>query len=129
MKKIIFICTHNSVRSQIAEAFMNKYYSKEYVTKSAGITPTEVHPLAKAVMSELGIDISNQKSKSIQEFLDEDLDIAVTVCDETKKSCPTFPAKKTIHKGFKDPTTSDDIKQFRLIRDKIKNWIDKEFRN
>ncbi|HOJ95364.1 MAG TPA: arsenate reductase ArsC [Methanospirillum sp.] len=127
---ILFICTHNSARSQIAEGYINNRYGDRYTAYSAGTEVTHIHPLAIEVMNERGIDISGQRSKALSEFIDSDIDIVVTVCDGAKAVCPVFPGvKHTIHKEFMDPsaaTGSDEEKReiFRRVRDEIIQWID-----
>jgi arsenate reductase len=128
-KRILFICTHNSARSQIAEGLVNSLYSEKYKAFSAGTEPTRINPFAIKVMAEIGIDISKQGSKSLEEFINQDLDWVITVCDNANENCPFFPGgKKRIHKGFKDPTaiTGNDIEKltaFRTARDEILGWI------
>lgn len=127
---VLFICTHNSARSQIAEGYLKNRYGDRYTAYSAGTIITRVHPLAIEVMNECGIDISGQRSKALTEFFDSDIDIVVTVCDGAKAVCPVFPgAKRTIHQEFTDPsvaTGSDEEKReiFRRVRDDIIQWID-----
>lgn len=128
MKKVLFICTHNSARSQMAEGFVNFYYSPKVTAKSAGTIETTVKPEAIEVMKEIGIDISNHYSKSVEKFLEEQFDLVVTVCDNAAKTCPFFPGKKVIHKNFKDPSDfvgseQEKMKAFRKTRDEIKEWI------
>ncbi|RKY02042.1 MAG: arsenate reductase ArsC, partial [Spirochaetes bacterium] len=103
-KTILFICTHNSARSQMAEGLVNYYYSEYFQAKSAGTIPTMVNPYALAVMKELGIDISHQRSKPIEEFRNKTFDIVVTVCDSARETCPFFPGKIVLHRGFEDPS-------------------------
>ncbi len=128
---VLFICTHNSARSQIAEGYLKSRYGDRYTAYSAGTEVTQVHPLAIEVMNECGINISGQRSKALTEFFDSDIDIVVTVCDGAKAICPVFPgAKRTVHQGFTDPSTalgSDEEKReiFRTVRDEIMRWIDK----
>src|SRR4030043_2487316 len=87
--KVLFLCTHNSARSQIAEGLLRHIYGDKYEVYSAGATPTRVNPLAVKVMAEIGIDISGQVSKSIEEFKGRDIDFVVTVCKSTPRlSCP-----------------------------------------
>ena len=129
---ILFLCTNNSARSQIAEALVNHFYSKKYTAFSAGITPTRVNPNAKEVMKEIEIDISNSRSKSIEEFRNEAFDYVVTVCNDTKENCPFFPGRKLIYKSFKDPLVfksnkEKTLKEFRKVRDEIKKWIEHYF--
>lgn len=128
-KKILFICTHNSARSQMAEGIMKSQYGEYYDVYSAGTEPLEVNPYAIKVMKEVGLDISKQRSKSIDEFRDFRFDYVITVCDRAKESCPFFPRGVIIHKGFKDPSqssgTEDEIlASFRKTRGEIKIWID-----
>jgi arsenate reductase len=128
--RILFICTHNSARSQMAEGYMNAKYGNRYETFSAGTEITRVHPMAFAVMKEIGIDISGHRSKLIDEFFGKEIETVVTVCDSAQKACPFFPGAKTvIHISFPDPLactgTSDEcLLQFREIRDAIILWID-----
>lgn len=127
-KKVLFICTHNSCRSQMAEGLLNSIYGSNYEAYSAGIKPTNVNPYAVEVMKEIGIDLSKHYSKSIEDFKGSTFDFVVTVCDNAKETCPFFPGKKIIHKGFEDPAVfNGSIEQtldfFRKIRDEIKTWI------
>jgi arsenate reductase len=132
-KKILFICTHNSARSQMAEGIMKSLYSEYYNVYSAGTEPLEINPQAIKVMKEIGLDISKQRSKSLEEFRDFRFDYVVTVCDQAQESCPFFPGGIIIHKGFKDPSqssgTEDEIlASFRKTRDEIKVWINDAFK-
>ena len=128
-KTVLFICTHNSARSHMAEGLMNALYGDRYLAFSAGTEPSEVNPYAVRVMQEIGIDISGHRSKSVDEFLDQDLDYVVTVCDRAKESCPFFPGgRKPMHKGFQDPssaagTEEEKLAVFRRVRDEIRVWI------
>jgi len=131
-KKVLFICTHNSARSQIAEGFLNTLYRSSYEAHSAGIEPTSVNPYAIKVMTEIGIDISTHHSKSMEEFRGENFDYVVTVCDHAKEACPFFPGEIILHEGFDDPSeftgTEDEIlAEVRRVRDEIKGWIEKTF--
>lgn len=132
-RKVLFICTHNSARSQMAEGYVNARYSDRYEGFSAGTDVTKVHPLAIRVMNEIGIDISHQKSKELEEFFDYEIDTVVTVCDGANAVCPMFPgAKETIHVSFPDPssaTGTEDIQleMFRRVRDDILSFIDQQF--
>ncbi|MDN5353258.1 MAG: hypothetical protein PWQ09_14 [Candidatus Cloacimonadota bacterium] len=127
MKKILFICTHNSARSQIAEGLTNYFYSENWQAFSAGTQKTRVKLEATQVLKEIGIDISHHYSKTVEEIGDQQFDIVVTVCDSAKESCPFFPGKKVLHKSFADPS---DVKEaearlnaFRKTRDEIKKWL------
>lgn len=131
-KKILFICTHNSARSQMAEGIVNSLYGNQFEAYSAGTEPASVNPMAVEVMKEIGIDISHNSSKSIKEFIDKEFDCVITVCDHANETCPFFPGgKKRIHRGFKDPasvegTEEERLNTFRKIRDEISTWIEKE---
>lgn len=129
--KVLFICTHNSCRSQMAEGLLNDLDNTHYEAYSAGIEKTTVHPLAIKVMEEIGIDISNNYSKTIDQLKDISFDYVVTVCDGAIEVCPFYPGKIHIHQSFKDPSLldgdeGDQLHEFRKIRDEIKVWI-KEF--
>jgi len=133
-QKVLFICTHNSARSQMAEGLLQTIFGDSYEAYSAGVEPTSVSPYAVEVMKELGIDISDHRSKSIEEFRDIQFDYVVTVCDNAKEACPFFPGKKVLHQSFSDPGAVDGsideiLGSFREIRDDIKNWIEKTFKN
>lgn len=132
-KKVLFICTHNSARSQMAEGLLNHLYGDKYEAYSAGTQPTMVNPYAIRVMREIGIDISHQRSKNVQEFLGQDIDYVVTVCDHAHETCPFFPGGRIkMHQGFKDPSSSmgsekEILKEFRRIRDEIRDWLIETF--
>ncbi|MFN7170533.1 MAG: arsenate reductase ArsC [Candidatus Omnitrophota bacterium] len=127
--KVLFLCTGNSARSQMAEGFLRHLANNKFEVFSAGINPTQVNPLAIKVMSEIGIDISMQKSKSIMEFINRQFDYVITVCDNTKQTCPIFPGKyQKIHWNLEDPaqaqgTEEEKLKVFRKIRDRLKKNI------
>jgi arsenate reductase (thioredoxin) len=131
--KVLFICTHNSARSHIAEGLMNALYGKRYRAFSAGTEPSSLNPYAVRVMQEIGIDISDHRSKSVDDFLKQDFDFVVTVSDHAKESCPFFPGgRKSMHKGFQDPasfsgTEEEKLVVFRRVRDEIRDWIEKTF--
>lgn len=134
-KKVLFICTHNSARSQMAEALLRTLYGNRYEAYSAGTRPSRVHPCAMQVMAEVGADLSKHRSKSIEEFRGWVFDYVVTVCDHAKETCPFFPGgKKYLHSGFKDPsavhgTEEDTLREFRRVRDNIREWIVTTFGN
>ena len=127
-QKVIIICTGNSIRSQIAEGFFKKYKST-WEVKSAGTNPKGLNLLAVYVMLEKGIDISNQKSKNIDQFINSKFDYVITVCDNAKENCPYFAGGATyIHWSFPDPDTftgneEDKINEFRKVRDAIEKKI------
>lgn len=132
-KSVLFICTHNAVRSQMAEAFLNNIYGDRYTAFSAGSDPTQIDPIVTSVMGEIGIDTSNHQSKSLNIFKDSKLDYIITVCDQAYESCPYFPGGNLrIHKSFPDPSKlqgkhEDVVKEYRCIRDEIKKWIEMKF--
>ena len=132
-KKILFICIHNSARSQMAEEFMKKYGSGSYFSYSAGIKVSKLNPYAVKVMEEIGIDISNNKVKSIEGIMKfhTKFDIVVTVCEEGAVECPFIFADKNLHWNFNDPssltgTEEEILEKTRQIRDEIETKI-KEF--
>lgn len=132
-KKVIFICTHNSARSQVAEGYLRAKYHDRYEVYSAGTEPSQVNPFVVIVMKEIGINISHHTSKSLTQFLDMKMDLRVTICDNAKENCPIFPGGgQIVHKGFQDPdliqgTEKEKLNAFREVRDEIISWIDSEF--
>ena len=124
MKKVLFLCTGNSCRSQMAEGFLKQYSNFEVF--SAGTDPSDfVQPFAIEVMKELGIDISSHKPEAVQKYLNNEFNYVITVCDGAKESCPFFSGKvkNQLHIGFEDPDEKP-IEIFRQVRDKIKENID-----
>ena len=128
-KKIIFICTGNSCRSQMAEGLMRDAIGENFDVLSAGSNPSKVHPAAIKVMKEWGIDIQNQKSKSVNNYLEENIEIIVTVCQKANQVCPNFPNGRTkIHWNIKDPFHSwdseeRDLAPYRIARNEIKKKV------
>ena len=124
-KKVLFLCTHNACRSQMAEGFLNDRAGDRFEAVSAGSQPTEIHPLAIRVMKEIGIDISDQRSKSALDFLEEEFDYVITLCDNARRVCPAFPGEyEKIHWDLEDPAAGEDteeekLKIFREVRDRI----------
>jgi arsenate reductase len=131
MKGILFLCTRNSCRSQMAEGFAKKMLSKDLKIFSAGIEPKRIHPKAVKVMQEVGIDISQQKSKNISEIPIDKIDLVVTLCGDAAERCPIFPGKvERIHWHWeienpaKAQGSEEEIaKVFRKVRDIIKSFI------
>ncbi len=116
----------------MAEGFLKNLYGDRYEAYSAGTFPTAVNEHAIRVMAEVGIDISKNRSKSIDEFKWMEFDYIVTVCDDARESCPFFPGKQQIHKSFYDPALAkgdeeEVLNTFRRVRDEIKNWIIEKF--
>ena len=132
-KKVLFVCTRNSARSQLAEGMLNALMGDGYEAHSAGTEPTEVNPLAVKALEGIGIDISNHRTKSVQRFLDQKFDVVVTVCDRAKVTCPVFPgATKYLHRSFEDPSLwtgseEEKIEKFRHLRDEIREWLVETF--
>ncbi|KAJ3262248.1 hypothetical protein HK103_002661 [Boothiomyces macroporosus] len=134
--KVLFLCTHNSARSQMAEAILRKLDSdlpvSKYESFSAGTEKTLVRPLAIEAMQDWNVDMSKQYSKTLDEFLDQDIDLVVTVCDNANDTCPFFPrAKKRLHWSFPDPskavgTHEEQLAVYRTIRDQIAERIKNE---
>ena len=132
-EKIIFICTGNACRSQIAEGIMRQLAGDNFDVFSAGSHPSLVHPMSIKVMKEIGIDITSHTSDPISNFLSKNINIVVTVCDNADKVCPVFPGKvERIHWSIKDPfkgwgSNPDDLVNFRFTRDdlvvRIKNYL------
>lgn len=128
--RVLFLCYHNSARSQIAEGLLRHIAGDRFDVYSAGIEPTEVHPLAIKVMKEIAIDISNQSSKSASSLLSEHFGYIITVCDDTKEKCPTFPGVAIrLHWPFEDPAKASGSEEeklavFRRVRDQIKEKIE-----
>ena len=132
IKTVLFICTHNSARSQMAEAFLNALCGDKYEAKSAGVTPTELNPYVVKAMLEVGVDISTHRSKSIMEFQGQTFNYVVTVCDAARETCPFFPGEIEIDRSFPDPATftgTEDaiMRDVRVVRDEIKNWLESTF--
>lgn len=117
----------------MAEGLLNHLYGDKYEAFSAGTQPTHVSPYAIKVMQEIGIDISYHRSKNVQEFINQDIDYVVTVCDSANEACPFFPGgKQRMHQSFSDPSRiagseAEVLRSFRKIRDQIKIWLEKTF--
>lgn len=132
-KKVLILCTGNSARSQMAEGLLKHICQSAFEINSAGTKPSIVRPEAIKVMSEIGIDISGNGSKSVDEFINEQIDYVLTVCDNAKENCPYFPAKtRTVHHRFEDPAeVSGDEEQrlnaFRKVRDEIRGYFENDF--
>src|SRR5208283_2818324 len=128
--RILFLCTGNSARSQMAEGFMRDAAGDRFEVASAGTKPSTVRPEAIAVMGEIGIDIAGHRSKSVDQFTGQEFTYVITVCDNANAACPIFPgATKRLHWPFEDPAAvqgSDEERKvaFRRIRDQIKNRIE-----
>ena len=128
-RKIIFICTGNACRSQIAEGLLRNLASDKFSVFSAGSHPNQVHPMSVAVMEEVGIDISHHTSDPITDYIDHGIDIVITVCDNAKQACPVFPGNvEHIHWSIEDPFNGWDfdpldLDNFRKVREDINSRI------
>lgn len=134
--RVLFLCTGNSARSQMAEAFLRKYAGEKFEAHSAGIEPKGVNPLTIKVMDEVGIDISSHTSKGVDTYLDKiKFQYLVTVCDDADKNCPTvwLGVNQRLHWSFEDPakfegTDEEKLTKFRQVRDqieqRIKEWVE-----
>jgi len=133
--KVLFLCTGNSARSQMAEAFLNRHASENFEAYSAGLEPGAVNPLTLQVMEEIGVDMSGHYSKGLNQFLGKvHFGYLITVCDRAEQKCPIFPGMGVrLHWYFEDPATfegaeSEKLAKFRQIRDqieqKILDWLD-----
>ena len=131
--RVLFLCTHNSARSQMAEGFLRAIAGDRFEVASAGTEATRVHPLAIRAMGEMGIDVSGHTSKTIDAFLGQPWDYVITVCDSANQRCPIFPALTTrLHWSFDDPsqaagTGEERLDTFRRVRNeisaRIRQWL------
>ncbi len=128
--KVLFLCTGNSCRSQMAEGLVRRYLSKRWKAYSAGTQPKDsVHPLAIKAMAELGIDISKRKSKTVDKYKDKKFDLVITVCDEAAEECPVWLGSgKVVHISFPDPAKArgseeEQMAVFRAVRDDISRRV------
>lgn len=133
IQNVLFVCTHNSARSQMAEGLLRTLAGDRYAVYSAGTEPRGVHPLAARAMSEAGIDCSHHRSKHVEELDGVVMDFVVTVCDAARERCPYVPARiRGWHRGFEDPSASvgseaERLAAFRRVRDEIRAWLEDEF--
>ncbi|HKG80200.1 MAG TPA: arsenate reductase ArsC [Pyrinomonadaceae bacterium] len=125
MKRVLFLCTGNSARSQMAEGLLRHMAGDRFEVASAGVSPTRLRPEATEVMREIGIDISQQRSKAVDDFVDREFDYVITVCDNANEQCPVFPGTTNrIHWSFDDPAAVEGeelarLAVFRSVRDEI----------
>ncbi len=121
-KTVLFICTGNSARSQMAEGLLRHMAGDRYDVASAGTAPKGLHPRTAEVMKEVGIDVSGHTSKDLDPFIGRDYDYVVTVCDRAKEHCPVFPGASPLHWSFDDPADAPaerELEAFRRVRDEI----------
>ncbi|MEX0896348.1 MAG: arsenate reductase ArsC [Patescibacteria group bacterium] len=130
--KVLFLCTHNSARSQMAEGLLRYLGGSKFEVFSAGTEQTFVRPEAVQVMKEIGIDISAQTSKTLDTYLDQQFDTVITVCEQATESCPVFPnVKQRIHWSFPDPSKAKGnpekiLSVYREVRDLMRERIERE---
>ena len=128
-KKVLFVCIHNSARSQMAEELLRKYGGDRFEVESAGTKPGIVRPEAIVVMKEVDIDITAHRSKHVQEFNGQHFEYVLTVCDNAKESCPVFFGTATrLHQNFTDPAVVEGSQEkrmaaFRTVRDEIRSYL------
>jgi len=130
--RVLFLCTHNSCRSQMAEGWARALRAKDLEAFSAGTEPSRVDPVALKVMAEAGVDISGQRSKSLDEFRGEPFDYVITLCGSARETCPVFPgAGRVVHHGFDDPpalarddaSAEESLLSYRRVRDEIRAFV------
>ena len=128
--RVLFLCTHNSARSQMAEELLRHIGGEKFVVASAGTMATRVHPLAIRAMANVGLDISGARSKHLNEYIGDDFDYVITVCDSANESCPIFPGDpQRIHWSFPDPSAAEGTEEERLKAfEKIRNEINMRLR-
>jgi arsenate reductase len=133
--RVLFLCTHNSARSQMAEGLLRHLGGERFEVVSAATEATCVRPRAVRAMGEIGVDISSQESKTLGRYLNEPFDYVITVCDDANEACPFFPwAANRLHWSFEDPARAEGSEEereslFRRVRDKLRERIDRELTN
>jgi arsenate reductase len=131
-RRVLFLCTHNSARSQMAEGLLRALGGDRFAAFSAGTEATSVRPLAIRAMAELGIDIAGQESKTLHRYLGKSFDAVITVCEQANEVCPVFPgAGRRLHWSFDDPsraqgTTEEQLAVYRRVRDDLRRRIERE---
>jgi len=129
MLKVLFLCTENACRSQMAEGLVNYDLAGQVQAWSAGVRPSRINPRAVQVMAELGIDLSRHRSKSVDDLAGEQFDLVITVCDQAQQQCPIFPGEtEVMHVGFPDParatgTEAEIMAAFRQVRDALREQL------
>jgi arsenate reductase len=133
--RVLFLCTHNSARSQMAEGLLRNLADERFESYSAGTEATHVRQLAVRAMEEVGVDISGQESKTLERYLREPFDYVITVCDDANEACPFFPGASTrLHWSFEDPSKAEGSEEerlevFRRVRDRIGDRVQAELVN
>ena len=131
-RRVLFLCTHNSARSQMAEGLLRHLAGNRFEVVSAGTEATQVRPLAIRSMGEIGVDISGQESETLDRYLDQPFDYVITVCDDAKEACPFFPgASARLHWSVEDPSRAagseeERLAVFRRVRDELRRRIERE---
>jgi arsenate reductase len=135
-RRALFLCTHNSARSQMAEGWLRHLAGDRFEVHSAGTEATGVRPLAIQAMAEVGVDISGQESKTLDRYLNQPWDAIITVCDQANDACPVFPGgRRRLHWSFPDPSTATGTDEEKLtvyrhvrdvIRDRIERYVEDE---
>lgn len=134
-QRVLFLCTHNSARSQMAEGLLRDIAGDRFESHSAGTEETHVRPLAIKAMAEVGVDISGQESKTLNRYIEEPFDFVITVCDSANEACPFFPnATERLHWSFPDPSKAEGTEEEQLafygeVRDAIRARIEAEIVN
>jgi arsenate reductase (thioredoxin) len=127
--RVLFLCTHNSARSQMAEGLLRSLAGDRFDVASAGTHATRVHPLAIQAMADVGVDLRSHTSKALDQYLEQPWDYVITVCDAANEACPVFPTKSSrLHWSFPDPsqasgTEDERLEVFRNVRDQIKSRL------
>ncbi len=128
--RVLILCTGNSARSQMAEGILGHDGGDGFEVHSAGVKPSSVRPEAIEAMREIGIDISGHRSKSVDEFVGQNFDYIITVCDNAREACPVFPGRaRRIHESFEDPplagekSAEEALSIFQRVRDEIRKWM------
>ncbi len=130
---VLFLCTGNSCRSQMAEGWARHLKADAIEACSAGVEPSKLNPDAVRVMAEVGVDISQQRAKHVRELIDGPIDYVVTVCDHAQETCPVFPGPaKLVHRSFDDPphlaanaqTEDERLSPYRRVRDEIRAYVE-----
>jgi arsenate reductase (thioredoxin) len=130
--RVLFVCTHNSARSQMAEGLLRNLAGDRFEAHSAGTEATHVRPLAIRAMEEIGVDISGQESKTLDRYLGEPFDYVITVCDDANEACPFFPgAQSRLHWSLPDPSAAEGTEEerlavFRSVRDALRDRVQEE---
>jgi len=128
--RVLFVCTHNSARSQMAEAYLRHLGGDAFEADSAGTEPGALHPLTVEVMAEEGIDVSGQRAKVVDDFVQQPFDYVITVCDDAREACPFFPgAARRLHWSLPDPSAASGSREerlsaFRAVRDEVRHRVE-----